>query len=64
MCLALVEDPHFGEGDIHGCDGGANQVNGFEDALWAIVEVLAEDCQGPVPLVGVVGEIGVVWGRE
>ena len=64
VCSAAVKDPHLRESDTHYCDGGADDVDGVDGAFGAMMEVPAEDCQGSFLLVCVVGEYGVVWGRE
>ena len=60
----VVEDSNFRENDIHHCDQGANQVDGVDGPPWVLVEVSAEDCKGSFLRAGVVGQDGVVLGRE
>ena len=64
VCSAVVKDPHLGEGDIYYGDGGPDDVYGVDGALGVMVEVPAEDRQRPFLGARVVGEYGVVWGRE
>ena len=64
VCPALVKDPHFGEGDVYYCDGGPNEIYGVDGAFGLMVEVPAEDLQGSFLRACVVGEYGVVRGRE
>ena len=64
VCLAAVKDPLLGESEAYYCDRGSNEVNGVDAAIGVMLEVPAEDCQGPFLLACVVGEYGVVWGRE
>ena len=60
MCPAAVKDSNLGENDVHHCDGGADEVDGVNGALGAMMEVLIEDCQGPFLLAWMVREYGVV----
>ena len=46
VCPAAVKNPDLGEGDVYHCDGGADEVDGVDDAFGVVVEVQAEDCQG------------------
>ena len=64
VCPAVVKDPHFGEGDVNYGDGRPNEVYGVDDTFGVMVEVPSEDRQGPFLRVRVVGEYGVVRGRE
>ena len=64
VCPAAVEDPYFGEGDVHYGDGGPDEVYGVDGAFGVLVEVSAEDRQGSFLRACVVGEYGVVPGRE
>ena len=64
MCPAAVKDPHQGEGDIYHCDGGPDEVYGVDGAFGVMVEVPAEERQGFFLRACVVGEYGVVRGRE
>ena len=64
MCPDVVEDPHLGESDVQHSDRCTHQVDGVDGAFGVMPEVSAEDCQGSFLLAGVVGEDGVVWGRE
>ena len=61
---AAVKDPHLGEGDVYYADGGPDKVYGVDDAFGVMVEVAAGDCQGSFLRECVVGEYGVVRGRE
>ena len=54
----------MGEGDIYYCDGGPDEVYGVDGAFGVMVEVPAEDRQGSFLRTCVVGEYGVVRGRE
>ena len=54
----------FGEGDVHHCEWGADDVDSVDGAFRAVVEVPAEDCQGAFLLAAVVGEDRVVCGGE
>ena len=58
------EGPAFGGGDVYYGDGGPDQVYGVDGAFGVMVEVSAEDRQGPFLRACVVGEYGVVRGRE
>ena len=62
--LCCGEGPAFGESEVHYGDGGPDEVYGAEGALWVMVEDPAEDRQRPFLRARVVGEYGVVWGRE
>ena len=64
MCPVAVKDPRFGEGDVYYFDGGPDEVYGVDGAFEVMVEVPAEDRQGSFLLACVVGEYGVVRGRE
>ena len=64
VCPAAVKDPHLGEGDIYYGDGGPDEVHGADGAFGVMVEVSAEDRKGSFLRACVVGEYGVVWGRE
>ena len=64
VCPAVVKDPHLGEGDVYYGDGGPDEVYGVDGAFGVMVEVPAEDRQRPFLRTRVVGEYGVVWGRE
>ena len=64
VCPAAVKDPHLGEGDVYCHDGGPDEVYGVNGAFGVMVEVPAEDRQGPFLLACVVGEYGMVLGRE
>ena len=55
MCSAVVKDPHLGEGDVYYGDGGSDEVYGFDGALGVMVPFLRAR---------VVGEYGMVWGKE
>ena len=61
---AAVKDPHLGEGDVYYCDGGSDEVYGVDGAFGVIVGVPTEDRQGSFLRACVVGEYGVVRGRE
>ena len=64
VCPAAVKDPQLGEGDIHHCDVGTDEVDGVDVAFGVVVEVSADDYQGSFRLTWVVGEDGVARGRE
>ena len=64
VCPAVPKDPHLGKGDVYYGDGGPDQVYGNDGAFGVMVEVPAADCQGPFFQARVVGEYGVVRGRE
>ena len=64
VCSAVVKDPHLGEGDVYYGDGGPEEVYGVDGAFGVMLEVPAEDCQGSFLRACVVGEYGVVRGRE
>ena len=64
VCPAVVKDSHLGKGDIYYCDGGPDEVYGVNGAFGVMVEVPAEDRQGHFLRACVVGEYGVVRGRE
>ena len=61
---AVVVDPHLGEGDVYYGDGVPDKVYGVDGAFGVMLEVPAEDRQGPFLRARVVGEYGVVRGRE
>ena len=42
-CLAAVKDPHFGESDVHHCDGGSDESDVVDGAFSVMVDVPAED---------------------
>ena len=44
VCPAVVQDPHFAEGDEYYGDGGPDKVYGVDGAFGVMVEVPAEDC--------------------
>ena len=64
VCPAVVKDPHLGEGDVYYGDGSPDEVYGVDGAFGVMVQVPAEDCQGSFLRACVVGECGVVRGRE
>ena len=64
MCPAAVKDPHLGKGDIYYSDGGPDEVYGVDGAFRVMVEVPAEDRQVSFLRACVVGEYGVMPGRE
>ena len=64
VCPAVVKDPHLGEGDVYYGDGGHEEVYGVDGAFGVMVEVPAEDRQGPFLRAPVVGENAVLRGRE
>ena len=64
MCPAVVKDPHLGEGEVYYGHGRPDEVYGVDGAFGVMVEVSAEDRQGPFFWAHVVGEYGVVRGRE
>ena len=64
VCPVVVEDPHLGEGDVYYGDGVPDEVYGVDGAFGVMLEVPAEDRQGPFLRARGVGEYGVVRGRE
>ena len=64
VCPAAVTDPPMGKGDVYYCDGGPHEVYGVDGAFGVMVEVPAEDRQGSFLRACVVGEYGMVRGRE
>ena len=64
VCSAVVKDPHLGEGDAYYSDGGPGEVYGVDGAFGGMVEVPAEKRQRSFLRAHVVGEYGVVRGRE
>ena len=64
VSAAVLKDPHFGEGDVYYGDGGPDEVYCVDGAFKVMVEVPAEDRQGSLLRAHVVGEFGVVRGRE
>ena len=64
VCSAVVKDLHLMEGDVYYGDGGPDEVFGVDGALAVMVEVPAEDRQRPFLPARLVGEYGLVWGRE
>ena len=64
VCPAVVTDPHFGEADVNYGDCGPDEVYGVDGAFGVMVEVPAEDRQESFLRACVVGEYGVVRGRE
>ena len=61
---AAVKDLHLGESDIYYCDGSPDEVYAVDGAFRGMVEVPAEARQGSLLRARVVGEYGVVRGRE
>ena len=62
--LRCGEGPAFRGACVYYCDGGPDEVYGVDGALGVMVEVPAEERQRPFLQARVVGEYGVVWGRE
>ena len=64
VCPAVVKDPDLEEGDVYYGDGGPDEVYAVDGAFEEMVEVLAEDRRGSFLRACVVGEYGMVRGRE